>query len=245
LIPVSRAIFITGTGTDVGKSAVALSVLLWGRARGLEAVYCKPIQCGEFPFGDPPSPHGDAEWVKALSPGNQAAHVIYRFRSPVSPHLAAEREHAAIDVERLRNEVEVLARACDLLVVEGAGGPAVPLDRKGTSLGALMGDLGWPSLVACAPGLGTLHHTLATLAYLDRLAAPVAGLAFCHRDPQAPELFEDNARTLGELTGLPCFGAVPYLPSLSTGGPLAPVDAGRMAAALSPALDAWWNKAGT
>lgn len=241
----SRALFITGTGTEVGKSAVALSTLLWGRARGLDAVYCKPVQCGEFPFGNPPSPHGDAEWVKALSPGNPSTHVIQRFRSPVSPHLAAERENSSIDPERLRAELEALARTCELLVVEGAGGPAAPLDRQGTSLGGLMGDLGWPSLVVCSPGLGTLHHTLATLAYLERHAAPVAGLAFCHRDPQAPEIFEDNVRTLGQLTGLPCFGAVPHVPALSEGGPLPPAAAAKLADSLSPALDAWWNKAGT
>lgn len=237
----ARAIFITGTGTDVGKTALALAVLLWSRRRGLDAAYCKPVQCGEFPFGDPPSPHGDADWIRAMLPSGTATHVIYRFRSPVSPHLAAEREGVVIDPERIRRELEAQARLGDLLVVEGAGGPAVPLDRRGSSLGAMAGALGWPCLLACAPGLGTLHHSLATLAWLERNAADAAGFVFCHRDAEPPEMAEDNLRTLRDLGGLPCFGSLPHLPALSRPGPLPPAEAARLSDPLTPALDAWWR----
>ncbi|HLP42004.1 MAG TPA: dethiobiotin synthase, partial [Fibrobacteria bacterium] len=229
------------TGTEVGKSALALGVLAWARDRGLGTTYCKPVQCGDFPFGEPPAPHGDAEWMRALFPAPVNTHVIHRFRSPVSPHLAAERERTAIDLERVRREVETLVHQNDLLVVEGAGGAAAPLDRKGSSLGALAGELGLPCLIACAPGLGTLHHTLSTIAYLERAAAPLAGFAFCSRDPELPEMYADNLRTLRELTGLPCFGTLPHLPALS--GP-APLDTGtldRLIASLAPALDSWWK----
>ena len=54
-----KTIFITGTGTDVGKTALSLALLLWAGARGLRTAYCKPVQCGGFPLGDPPVMGGD------------------------------------------------------------------------------------------------------------------------------------------------------------------------------------------
>lgn len=258
-----QALFISGTGTDVGKSALSLAVLLWARGKGLDAAYFKPVQCGEFPFGNPPTPHGDADWMAALLGGSAQTHVTYRFPSPVSPHLAAEREGQTIHADRIREDLENLLEDHDLVVMEGAGGAAVPLDRQGNSLAVLAAEMEIPCLLACAPGLGTLHHTLATLAYLGALEAPVAGFAFCHRDPTVPDIFEDNRRTLEALTGLPCFGAVPYSPSLAgaprlgrpasspsteagqaeaaPGAPLSATEADALASPLSPSLDSWWN----
>ena len=184
-----RTLFITGTGTGVGKSALSLAAMIWARARGLSVVYFKPVQCGDFPFGNPPLPHGDAEWIRAMlsdapdAPNAEGAaaavpvetHVTYRFPSPVSPHLAAEREGVEVLAERIREDLENLEEDKDLVVMEGAGGAAVPLDRQGNSLAVIAAELEIPCLLACAPGLGTLHHTLSTLAYLGALEAPVAG----------------------------------------------------------------------
>ncbi len=236
-----KAIFITGTGTDVGKSALALAILIWARGRGSRTVYCKPVQCGESTSGSSPIPRGDAEWIRDVLPFPVATHVTYKFRSAVSPHLAAEREGISIDPERIRRDLDSLAQANDLVVVEGAGGAAAPLDRRGGSLGALMGELGIPCLLACAPGLGTLHHTLATVAYLDRLASPIAGFAFCQREKKVPGIFPDNLRTLTELTSHTCFGAVPFSPALARGTRLPAGRAAALAASLAPCLDSWWN----
>lgn len=237
----ARSILITGTGTDVGKTALALSVLCWAGRKGLKAAYHKPVQCGDFPFGNPPTPHSDADWIRALLPFPVEAHVTYRFPSPVSPHLASEREGVLIRSDRIFQELEVLGEERDLVVIEGAGGAAVPLDRHGLSMAMLAAEIGIPTLLACAPGLGTLHHTLATLAYLGAIDAPVAGFAFCHREPEVPEIFPDNLRTLSETTGLPCFGTVPYCRTLAQAGPLTGPEAAALADPLSPSLDAWWN----
>lgn len=236
-----QAIFITGTGTDIGKSALSLAIMLWGRGRGLNSVYFKPVQCGSFPFGNPPIPHGDAEWIAALGGEDLDTHVTYRFPSPVSPHLAAEKEGMVIEADSIRQDLDNLREEFDLVVMEGAGGAAVPLDRQGNSLGFLAAELEIPSLIACAPGLGTLHHTLSTLAYLGALEAPVAGFSFCHREAEAPEIFEDNRRTLEQLTGLPCFGAVPFSTSLAAGGPLSVADTAALSTCLAPAMESWWN----
>jgi dethiobiotin synthetase len=231
-----KAIFITGTGTDVGKTVLSLAVLLWARSRGLAAAYYKPVQCGEFPGGD-------EEWIKSRFPGPLKTHVTYRFRAAVSPHLAAERENLAVDSGRIRNDLRSLAATADFLVVEGAGGAAVPLDRQGTSLASLAAEAALPCLVAAAPGLGTLHHTLATLAYLRETGSLPAGFAFCHREREIPELTEDNAVTLKLLTGLPYLGAVPFSNALRNPEPLGRDDAQSLAAPIGAALDAWWKTA--
>ncbi|HKP95089.1 MAG TPA: dethiobiotin synthase [Fibrobacteria bacterium] len=243
------ALFITGTGTDVGKSALSLAVLLWARNRGLRAVYHKPVQCGTSAFGASSGrtgsvpagsvEGGDAEWIETLAGGGIATQVTYRLRMPASPHLAAEREGAALDPERIRSEASSLRNGADLLVLEGAGGPAVPLDRRGSTLAALAADLSMPCLLACAPGLGTLHHTLSTLAYLESKRVRVAGFAFCHREAAEPELSRDNAETLRGLTGLPFFGHLPFHANLARGVGLTREEAEAWIAPLAPSLDAW------
>ena len=187
-----KTLFITGTGTDVGKTALSLALVLWARRRGLGTAYFKPVQCGDFPFGEPAVRGGDAEWIRALAGTEVSTQEAYRFRLAASPHLAAEREGARIERSMLSARARALSADSDLLVVEGAGGAAVPLDREGATLAAWAADLGIPALIACAPGLGTLHHTLTTVAYLRGLGAPIAGFAFCHRDAEDGEDGEDG-----------------------------------------------------
>jgi dethiobiotin synthetase len=234
-----RILFITGTGTDIGKTALSLAVLLWARDRGLDAAYLKPVQCGTYPFGNPPQAGGDADWIRALS-GGLPAHVTCALRLPASPHLAAEREGIALDPARLKADAEAQAAGRDLLILEGAGGAAVPLDRRGSTLAGIARDLGAPALVASSPGLGTLHHTLATAAWLEQAGVARAGFAFCRRSPGDEPLEADNRRTLIDLLGLPCFGAVPFAPALSAGRPLSPAEASALWSPLGPALDAWF-----
>lgn len=234
-----RILFITGTGTDVGKTALSLAVLLWAKARGLDAAYLKPVQCGSFPFGDPPREGGDADWIRALS-GGMPAYVTCTLRLAASPHLAAEREGIAIDPARLRREAETLAAHRDLLVLEGAGGAAVPLDRRGSTLSGLARDLGAPALLACAPGLGTLHHTSATAVWLRQAGVGLAGFSFCRRTQDQEPLEEDNRRTLVELLGLPFFGTLPFSPALSLGRALGSEEGALLSAPLAASLENWF-----
>lgn len=237
-----RILFITGTGTDIGKTALSLAVLLWARARGLDAAYLKPVQCGTFPFGNPPREGGDADWIRILS-GGMPSYVTCMLRLAASPHLAAEREGITIDSGGLRRAAEAAAASRDLLILEGAGGAAVPLDRRGSTLADLARELGAPALIASAPGLGTLHHTLATAAWLRQAGLSVAGFAFCRRAPGEEELEADNRRTLGELLGLPFFGTVPFVAALSQGERLGPEADAALRAPLVAALGTWFDGA--
>ena len=231
-----RVLFVTGTGTDVGKTALSLALLLRARERGIRAAYLKPVQCGAFAFGDPPREGGDADWIRALT-GGLPAYVTLTLRMAASPHLAAEAEGVVIDPRALRREAEARAAAFDLLILEGAGGAAVPLDRMGSTLADLARGLGAPALIAAAPGLGTLHHTLATSAWLKQAGVAAAGFAFCRRAAGEDPLEGDNRRTLEGLLGIPCWGSLPFAPALAAGEPLRSADAVAFCAPLAPAFD--------
>ncbi len=237
-----KALFITGTGTDVGKSAASLAILLWASQKGLRSAYYKPVQCGTFPFGTPSQAFGDADWIRNWVDPETSTRVTYKFTKPVSPHLAAESDGKPIELELIERELDSLRRANDLLIVEGAGGAAVPLNREGVSLATLAARKSIYSLIVCAPGLGTLHHTLSTMAFLKAVNAPMAGFAFCHRDAVVPETCADNIRTLQALTRLPFFGELPYDPGLASGDEGFRNRVASWYAPMAEALDTWWNQ---
>jgi dethiobiotin synthetase len=232
--PAPRILFVTGTGTDIGKTALSLAVLLWARARGLKPGYLKPVQCGARDALFP----GDADWITAACPEVLEASAVYTFPDAVSPHLAAERAGVWIDAEWIGEQAAAAARRCDLLVIEGAGGAAVPLNRDGLSLADVAAAGGWPCLIAAQPGLGTLHHTVTTAHFLAARGARAAGFAFVQNTPDVSPLQADNAATLRDLARLPFFGTVPHCPGLGKRPPLSPAVAALLAASL-PGLDAW------
>src|SRR5690606_30972663 len=139
---------------------------------------------------------GDAEWIQAACPEVSEAGAVYTFPDAVSPHLASERAAVWIDAEWIVEQAAIAARRCDFLVVEGAGGAAVPLNRDGLSLADIAATAKWPCLIAALPGLGTLHHTLTTAHFLSARGASVAGFAFVQNAPVASPLQADNAATL-------------------------------------------------
>ena len=111
--------------------------------------------------------------------------MVFQHFSLFETLTVAENISLALDSAIAPNELAQRIKDADLLILEGAGGAAVPLDRRGTTLSALARDLGAPALLACAPGLGTLHHTLSTAAFLREAGVPLAGFAICRRAPVA------------------------------------------------------------
>jgi dethiobiotin synthetase len=164
------AIFITATGTDVGKTYVAASLIGHFRRMGRAVEAIKPVVSGFDPAHPAESDPGvllqalgmpvSAETVARISP--------WRFRAPLSPDLAARREGRGIDVEAViefcRSAVE---RRRDLLLIEGVGGIMVPLDGERTVLDVMMA-LRLPLILVTGSYLGTISHTLTALDSLFR-----------------------------------------------------------------------------
>jgi dethiobiotin synthase len=155
--------FVTGTDTNVGKTV--LSALL---VAALDAVYWKPIQTGATEGTDRDSVRAWSEATEDRLPSEQ-----YRFDPPVSPHLAAREAGARIALDKINLPAD---RAGRKWIVEGAGGVMVPINES-----ELMRDLirriGFPAIIAARTALGTINHTLLTVAALREAHLPICGVA--------------------------------------------------------------------
>jgi dethiobiotin synthetase len=153
-----RGLFVTGTGTGVGKTIVSAALLAAMRAAGEPARAYKPVLTGlDEPAGEWPPDHELLALAAGMSPEEVAP---LRYGPAVSPHLAAELAGASIDptglVSRVREQPE------RTVVVEGVGGLLVPL-ADGYSVRDLAVELGLPLVIATSPALGTINHTLLTI----------------------------------------------------------------------------------
>ena len=123
----SDGCFVTGTGTEVGKTVVAAAIARTAAAAGRRVAVFKPAVSGLDEGGE-----ADHELLRRASGSRQADDAIapYRYGPPVSPHLGAELAGEAIDPGRLRAVAARAAAGADLLVAEGVGGFLVPLTLR-------------------------------------------------------------------------------------------------------------------
>jgi dethiobiotin synthetase len=156
---VSGGLFVTGTGTEVGKSVVAALIAREAAATGRRVRVYKPAVSGLDEGGE--SDHALLRRASG-SPQGDAEIAPYRYGPPVSPHLAAELAGERIEPERLRAAARAAAGDAELLVCEGVGGLLVPLTAE-YLVRDLVADLGLPPVVVAPASLGTINHTLLTL----------------------------------------------------------------------------------
>ncbi len=155
----AAGLFVTGTGTEVGKSVVAATIARTAARAGSAVAVFKPALSGLDESGEP-----DHELLRRAAGSSQDDDEIapYRYGPAVSPHLAAALAGSEIDPALLRDAARAAADGSDLLVCEGVGGLLVPL-TKGYLVRNLAADLGLPLVIAASPGLGTINHTLLTI----------------------------------------------------------------------------------
>ncbi|WP_313999804.1 dethiobiotin synthase [uncultured Paenibacillus sp.] len=168
-----RGIFVTGTDTGVGKTTVTAALTAALRAEGINAGVWKPVQSGVSPES------GLSDAARLLLGAGLADRpetvAPFSFRAPLSPFLAASQEGVTLTMEALAAAGEPLNSRYDALLVEGAGGVAVPLTEE-----ALVSDfiafLGIPALIVARSGLGTINHTLLTIEMLRKRSIPIIGV---------------------------------------------------------------------
>lgn len=159
----SRGLFITGTGTGVGKTYVAALIAMALRDSGKRVGIYKPVASGcKLEKGEPLSPDALALWEAAGRPGTLLQVCPQRFAAPLAPHLAARAEGRRVDPQRLRDGIEFWRETSDFVVVEGAGGLMSPLSDEDYNAD-LASEFGYPLLVVSANALGTINATLQTL----------------------------------------------------------------------------------
>lgn len=204
-----RGLFVTATGTGVGKTVVAASILAGLRARGERVAAYKPVVTGTDEPVDPDWPPDDE--LLAAAAGLSAEDVTgTRFGPPVSPHLAAELAGAPLDPALLRGAFDARAAEADTVVVEGVGGLLVPLTRD-YLVRDLAVDLGLPLVVVASPGLGTINHTLLTLEAARAVGLRVAGVVLTPWPSEPDAMEKDNRATVAAL-GAVDVAVLPRLP---------------------------------
>jgi dethiobiotin synthase len=187
--------FITGTDTGVGKTVV--SALL---CAALDAHYWKPIQTGTRGGMD-----RNTVMHLAQLPRSRILPESYRFAAPVSPHVAAQRAGIRIELRKIRMP-RIPARAS--LVVEGAGGVLVPINET-QFMTDVVRHLKLPVLLVTRTALGTINHTLLSLAALRAARLDVRGVVMAGQ-PNA-----ENRKAIERYGDIQVIGSVPRLPRIS------------------------------
>lgn len=156
-------LFITGTGTGVGKTYVAALIARALRDSGRRVGAYKPVASGcEVVGGTLVSPDAIALWEAAGRPGNVEQVCPQLFAAPLAPHLAARAEGRTVDRQQLRDGLEFWRSNSDVVIVEGAGGLMSPISNDDYNAD-LAADFGFPLLIISANVLGTINATLQTL----------------------------------------------------------------------------------
>jgi len=188
-------VFVTGTGTGVGKTVVAAVIAHSLAAAGKRVAVFKPAVTGLEDGGEP-----DHELLRRAAESEQSGERIapYRYGPPMSPHLAAELAGEEIDPGRLLAVAEAAAADADALVCEGVGGLLVPLAADYLVCNLAV-DLGLPLVIAASPALGTINHTLLTIESA-RSAGLEVGMVILTPWPDDPSPIEEsNRETIARL----------------------------------------------
>jgi dethiobiotin synthetase len=206
-----RGVFVTGTGTDVGKTVVAAAIARSLAADGERVAVFKPAVTGLDQGGEP-----DHQLLRRAAGSEQSDEEVapYRYGPAMSPHLAAELAGAEISPERLRVAAGAAANGADVLVCEGVGGLLVPL-APDYSVRDFAADLGLPLVVAASPGLGTINHTLLTIEAGRAAGLEVATVVLTPWPDMPGRIEESNRETIAALGGV----EVEVLPPLDLTSP--------------------------
>ena len=207
----AKGIFITGTDTGVGKTYVATGIAASLRAQGVNIGVMKPAETGcRIRSGDL-IPSDAISLAKAAGAHDPLTLINpYRFRKPLAPSVAAELEGKKIQKSRIMNAYRTLARRHDFMIIEGAGGIMVPLSEYYLNLD-LARAIGLPVVVVARPGLGTINHTLLTIAALKERGISIAGVVINYSDKRRQGTAERTSpEEIEKISRVPVLGVVPY-----------------------------------
>ena len=207
----SKKLFITGTGTDIGKTYVTGLILKKLRERGKNAAYYKAAMSGNERKADGSLIPGDALYVKNVSGILQSTDEMcpYVYETAVSPHLAAHIEGNPVEMDKVFNLFDNLCSKYDYVTAEGSGGILCPLrfDQQNIWLEDFIKERNLNCLVVADAGLGTINSVLLTVEHMKAQNISVKGIIF-NRYEQGNILHEDNLLMCEKFTGLKVLACV-------------------------------------
>ena len=207
-----NGLFVTGTGTGVGKTIVASALAGLFARKGYSVGVLKPVQTGAERNASGILESQDARFIASSCGCEAVGRTLnpYCFEPACSPHLAAEMAGASICPNEIESAYKELSEQYEIVIVEGAGGLMVPLTTD-FFICDLVHMLDIPLLIVSLNTLGTINHSILTVR--QALLADLNVLGFIFNHPvSGPVGFveETNPRIVQDLTGIEVFGTIPY-----------------------------------
>jgi dethiobiotin synthetase len=184
-----KLIFVTGIGTDIGKTMV--SAIL---ARALEADYWKPVQAGD-------ATGTDSDWMREMLAGTSSVvhPEVYKLALAASPHIAARQEGLRISIKKICEHIPENNRT---LIIEGAGGLLVPLNEA-EFIADLIKAMGAKVVLISRNYLGSINHSLLTAQVCRQMKIPVSGWIF-------NDQYLDYEEEIVQWSNFPRIATIPY-----------------------------------
>lgn len=201
-----KGLFVTATGTDVGKTYVTALMVKKLKEAGFASGYYKAALSGADSIGE-----SDAGYVKKTAGIAQSDETLlsYLYKNAVSPHLAAKLEGNPVSLEKIRVDYETVLRTHDYVTVEGSGGIVCPI-RWDHECKILLEDvikkLELSVVIVADAGLGTINAVVLTVEYLKNHGIEVKGVILNHYTGSVMQ--EDNVKMIEELTGVSVLACV-------------------------------------
>lgn len=200
----SKKLFITGTGTDIGKTFVTGLILKKLKQNGINAAYYKAAMSGNDRRPDGSLIPGDAMHVKEVSGIEQSLEEMcpYVYEHAVSPHLASRLEGNPVQMDCVRKNFEAVCEKYEYVTMEGSGGILCPIcfDEEKIQLPDVIKVCRLSCLIIADAGLGTINDVGLTAFYMKAQGIPLKGIIFNHFQP-GNLMHEDNIKMCEYLTG--------------------------------------------
>ena len=199
----TKCIFVTATGTDIGKTYVSALIVKNMRENGFNCGYYKPVLSGYT------KEQNDCKYVIEVAglKEQDTDCLTYCFDEAVSPHLAAERSGIRISKEKILDDFKTKKQKYDYLLIEGAGGITCPLDLENNYLlNNLIKDMETEIIVIADGGLGTINSVLLTCEYAKNNGINVNGIILNNYKDNF--MYEDNKNVIEKLTGVKVIATV-------------------------------------
>lgn len=215
-----KNVFITATGTDVGKTIIAAGFLRYLRRSGINAITMKPAQTGaELIDGRWTAPDLAVHWKAAnltVSPEEESLMAPFLYEPACSPHLAGRMAKRYPSIPHILECAAKLNAQYDGLIVEGAGGLYAPITETETMLD-LMKAFGYPVMLVAHRGLGTINHTLLSIEAIRNAGLTLEGVILNETEDVEPDFIkQDNPSAIQTFGKTRILGNVDFLTQLNT-----------------------------
>ncbi len=208
----SSGFFVIGTDTEVGKTLVSGAFILKLRETGINTVGFKPVVAGTYRSPDGRELNEDLETLRLASGlgSDDIPLCPYVLSAPAAPHLVAQVQGIALNIAVITKAFHKISASFDSVVVEGAGGFLVPLNKK-EDLGGVAKAINLPIILVVGMRLGCINHALLTYEALKMRNLQLAGWIANALSDEMP-LLQDNIQTLKDRINAPLLGVIPPLP---------------------------------